>query len=77
MLETIVLVAEVLVFIWFSVFSIMLLSMYLDSRNMPKPVLSGAGRVLVSNARVAFGVGLVALTVLTIWEIARLPEVMG
>ncbi len=34
MLVTIVLIAEVLVFVWFTVFSLMLLSMYLDSRGM-------------------------------------------
>jgi hypothetical protein len=42
MLITIVLIAEALVFVWFTVFSLMLLSMYLDSRGMPAAHSSAA-----------------------------------
>ncbi|MEE4010974.1 hypothetical protein V1T76_02865 [Roseibium sp. FZY0029] len=69
MLVTIVLVAEALVFVWFTVFSLMLLSMYLDSRAMPLPKLDVAGRTLIGSAKLAFITGIVALAVMTALEI--------
>ena len=63
MLITIVLIAEALVFVWFTVFSLMLLSMYLDSRGMPLPKLDVAGRTLM---------GIVALAAMTVFEIQAL-----
>lgn len=68
MLVAIVLVAEVLVVAWFAVFSLMLLSMYLDSRQMPVPKLDVAGRSLIGSAKLAFVTGLVALGALTVVE---------
>lgn len=69
MLVTIVLVAEAFVAVWFIVFSLMLLSMYLDSRNMPRPRLDAAGRTLIGSAKLAFITGMVALAALTVFEI--------
>lgn len=69
MLVTTVLVAEALVAVWFIVFSLMLLSMYLDSRGMAIPRLDIAGRTLISSAKLAFVSGMVALAVMTILEI--------
>ena len=69
MLVTIVLVAEALVVVWFVVFSLMLLSMYLDSRGMPRPRLDIAGRTLIGSAKLAFITGMVALAVMTVFEI--------
>ena len=69
MLVTVVLVAEVLVAVWFTVFSLMLMSMYLDSRNMPLPRLDVAGRTLIGSAKLAFVTGMIALTVMTVLEI--------
>ena len=69
MLIAIVLVAEALVVVWFGVFCLMLLSMYLDSRNMPLPRLDVAGRTLVGSAKLAFIVGMLALAILTALEI--------
>ncbi len=69
MLSTVVLVAEGLVAVWFTVFSIMLTSMYLDSRSMPRPKMDIAGRTLIGSARLAFMTGLCALAVLTVVEI--------
>ncbi|WP_269583648.1 hypothetical protein [Roseibium sp. Sym1] len=69
MLVTIVLVAEALVAVWFTVFSLMLLSMYLDSRTMPLPKLDLAGRTLIGSAKLAFVTGMVALAAMTIFEI--------
>lgn len=69
MLVTIVLVAEALVAVWFTVFSLMLLSMYLDSRGMPLPRLDVAGRTLIGSAKLAFVTGMVALAVMTVLEI--------
>ncbi|AMN56209.1 MULTISPECIES: hypothetical protein [Stappiaceae] len=69
MLVTIVLIAEVLVFVWFTVFSLMLLSMYLDSRGMPLPKLDVAGRTLIGSAKLAFITGIVALSAMTVLEI--------
>jgi hypothetical protein len=69
MLVTIVLVAEALVAVWFTVFSLMLLSMYLDSRTMPLPKLDVAGRTLIGSAKLAFVTGMVALAAMTIFEI--------
>ncbi|MEM9634568.1 MAG: hypothetical protein AAGA50_24780 [Pseudomonadota bacterium] len=69
MLVGIVLVAEVLVAVWFAVFSIMLMSMYLDSRNMPLPKLDVAGRTLIGSAKLAFVTGMLALAVLTVAEL--------
>lgn len=68
MLVAIVLVAEVLVVAWFAIFSLMLMSMYLDSRQMPVPKLDTAGRTLIGSAKLAFVVGLVALGALTVFE---------
>ncbi|MEM8700244.1 MAG: hypothetical protein AAGF82_00360 [Pseudomonadota bacterium] len=68
MLVAIVLVAELLVVAWFVVFSLMLLSMYLDSRQMPVPKLDVAGRTLIGSARLAFVTGIVALGALTVFE---------
>jgi len=64
-----VLGAEVLVVLWFAGFTTMITSMYLDSRKMEQPVLSGAGRLLVTHARIAFTVGMIALAALTVWEV--------
>lgn len=72
MLVTTVLFAEVLVAGWFLVFSLMLLSMYLDSRNLPKPNLDIAGSTLLGSAKFAFITGLVSLAVLTVMEIPGL-----
>jgi len=69
MLVAIVLVAEALVAVWFIVFSLMLLSMYLDSRDMPRPKLDLAGRTLIGSAKLAFMTGMVALAVMTVFEI--------
>ena len=69
MLVTVVLVAEVLVAVWFTVFSLMLMSMYLDSRDMPLPKLDIAGRTLIGSAKLAFVTGMVALAVMTVLEI--------
>ncbi|MTI43367.1 hypothetical protein JM93_02133 [Roseibium hamelinense] len=71
MLEIIVIGAEALVVIWFAVFMTMIMSMYLDSRGMKQPVLTGAGRLLVLNAKFAFIVGMVALAALTVWEVTN------
>lgn len=68
MLVAIVLVAELLVVAWFAVFSLMLLSMYLDSRQMPVPKLDIAGRTLIGSAKLAFVTGIVALGALTVFE---------
>ncbi|WP_428642097.1 hypothetical protein [Roseibium sp.] len=72
MLSTAVVVAEVLVAVWFIVFSIMLTSMYLDSRAMKQPNMDIAGRTLIGSARLAFATGLSALAVLTVLEITVL-----
>ncbi|WFE89014.1 hypothetical protein K1718_23085 [Roseibium porphyridii] len=69
MLIAIVLVAEVLVVVWFAVFSLMLLSMYLDSRDLPMPRLDTAGRSLIGSAKAAFITGMLALAILTVIEI--------
>lgn len=69
MLVAIVLVAEILVVAWFAVFSLMLLSMYLDSRQMPVPKIDVAGRTLIGSAKLAFVTGLVALGALTVLEL--------
>jgi len=69
MLVTIVLVAEALAAVWFSVFSLMLLSMYLDSRGMAQPKLDVAGRTLIGSAKLAFVTGMAALAVMTVLEI--------
>lgn len=69
MLVTVVLVAEALVAVWFTVFSLMLMSMYLDSRDMPLPRLDIAGRTLIGSAKLAFVTGMVALAVMTVLEI--------
>lgn len=68
MLVAIVLFAEVLVVAWFAIFSLMLLSMYLDSRQMPVPKLDTAGRTLIGSAKLAFVTGIVALGALTVFE---------
>ena len=68
MLVGVVLVAEALVAVWFTVFSIMLMSMYLDSRKLPMPKLDVAGRTLIGSAKLAFATGIVALAVLTVME---------
>lgn len=72
MLVTTVLVAEVLVAGWFLVFSLMMLSMYLDSRSLPRPKLDVAGSTLIGNAKFAFITGIVSLAVLTVFEIPGL-----
>lgn len=69
MLQTVVLVAEALVAVWFIVFSLMLLSMYLDSRSMPLPRLDVAGRTLIGSTKLAFITGMLALFSLTVLEI--------
>lgn len=69
MLIAIVLVAEVLVVVWFAIFSLMLLSMYLDSRDLPMPRLDTAGRSLIGSAKAAFITGMLALAILTVIEI--------
>ena len=69
MLSVIVLGAEALVAVWFAVFSIMLTSMYLDSRGMRRPNMDVAGRTLVGSAKLAFFSGMCALAVLTIAEL--------
>ncbi|WP_421981583.1 hypothetical protein [Roseibium sp.] len=69
MLVAIVLVAEILVVAWFAIFSLMLLSMYLDSRQMPVPKIDVAGRTLIGSAKLAFVTGLVALGALTVFEL--------
>jgi len=69
MLVTVVLVAEALVAVWFTVFSLMLMSMYLDSRDMPLPRLDIAGRTLIGSAKLAFVTGMIALAVMTVLEI--------
>ncbi|WP_422039996.1 hypothetical protein [Roseibium sp.] len=69
MLVAIVLVAEILVVVWFAIFSLMLLSMYLDSRQMPVPKIDVAGRTLIGSAKLAFVTGLVALGALTVFEL--------
>jgi len=69
MLVTIVLAAEAFVAVWFTVFSLMLLSMYLDSRGMPLPKLDVAGRTLIGSAKLAFVTGMVALAAMTVLEI--------
>lgn len=69
MLVTIVLVAEALVAVWFILFTLMLGSMYLDSRHMPLPRLDIAGRTLISSAKLAFLAGMLALGALTVFEI--------
>lgn len=69
MLIAIVLIAEVLVVVWFAVFSLMLLSMYLDSRDLPMPRLDTAGRSLIGSAKAAFITGMLALAILTVIEI--------
>jgi hypothetical protein len=68
MLVAVVLVAEALVVVWFTVFSLMLLSMYLDSRQIPFPKLDVAGRTLIGSAKLAFATGMVALVALTVFE---------
>lgn len=70
MLVAIVLVAEILVVAWFAIFSLMLLSMYLDSRQMPVPKIDVAGRTLIGSAKLAFVTGLVALGALTVFELS-------
>jgi hypothetical protein len=71
MLPAIVLVAEGLVVLWFTVFIGMMVSMYLDSRSMPLPLprLDVAGRTLIGSAKLAFAVGMTALAALTYYEI--------
>lgn len=69
MLVAVVLVAEVLVVVWFAIFSIMLVSMYLDSRQMELPRLDTAGRTLIDSAKLAFVTGMLALVVLTVVEL--------
>lgn len=68
MLVTIVLVAEALVVVWFTVFTLMLTSMYLDSKDLPLPKLDIAGRTLIGSAKLAFFAGMAALVVLTVFE---------
>lgn len=68
MLETLVLVAEVLTLGWFIVFSTMITSMYLDSRALARPRLDGIGRSLILNARIAFTIGILALFYLALTE---------
>ncbi|TYC62326.1 hypothetical protein FMN50_04800 [Rhodobacterales bacterium] len=72
MLVTAVLVAEVQVAGWFLVFSLMMLSMYLESRNLPQPKLDIAGRTLIGSTRFAFITGMLALAILTVLEIPGL-----
>ncbi|MCX2723880.1 hypothetical protein [Roseibium salinum] len=69
MLTAVVLVAEALVVVWFAGFSIMVTSMYLDSRKLPLPKLDVAGRTLLGSAKLAFVTGMAALAVLTVLEI--------
>jgi len=69
MLVAVVLVAEALVAVWFIVFSLMLLSMYLDSRSLPLPRLDIAGRTLIGSAKFAFVTGMIALAVMTVLEV--------
>lgn len=68
MLETVVLAAEVITLGWFAVFSVMIVSMYLDSRGMVRPRLDALGRSLMLNARLAFGAGIIALFYLAFSE---------
>ncbi|TYC67728.1 hypothetical protein FMN63_16900 [Stappia sp. BW2] len=69
MLVAIVLIAEALVVVWFTVFLLMLVSMYLESRAMPLPKLDIAGRTLIGSAKLAFITGIVALAAMTVIEI--------
>ncbi|MBG6209432.1 hypothetical protein IWQ49_004105 [Labrenzia sp. EL_126] len=69
MLVAVVLVAEVLVVVWFAIFSVMLVSMYLDSRQMELPRLDTTGRTLIGSAKLAFVTGMLALVVLTVVEL--------
>jgi len=69
MLVAVVLAAEALVAVWFAVFSLMMLSMYLDSRSLPVPRLDMAGRTLIGSAKFAFLTGMAALAVMTVMEL--------
>ena len=69
MLVAVVLAAEALVAVWFTVFSLMLMSMYLDSRGMQLPKLDIAGRPLIGSAKLAFVTGTIALAIMTVLEI--------
>ncbi|MCA1297719.1 hypothetical protein [Stappia indica] len=64
MLEAVVLVAEVGAFAWLVLFSVLLVSMAGDSERGPAPRLDRIGRSLVSNARAALTVGVIALAAL-------------
>lgn len=77
MLEGLVLVAEVLVILWFAGFLTMMTSMYLDGRSQSVPPLKGAGRVLVSHARLAIIVGIVSVIAMTLWEIGQAMSAGG
>lgn len=68
MIQIVVLTAEIACALWFLAFCTMLNSMYLDSRQLPLPRLDKAGRLLLTNARAAFTVGLIALAGLAVWE---------
>ncbi|WP_420412011.1 hypothetical protein [Roseibium sp.] len=69
MLPAIVLAAEAMVVVWFTVFITMMVSMYLDSRSLPLPRLDIAGRTFLGSAKLAFAVGMLALAGLTIFEL--------
>ena len=69
MLVTVVLVAEALVAVWFIVFTLLLVSMYLESRHLPSSKLDTAGRTLIDSAKLAFLAGMVALVALTVLEL--------
>jgi len=68
MIQTIVVVAEIACALWFLTFFTMLNSMYLDSRHLPLPRFDKAGRLLLTNARAAFTVGMIGLGGLAVWE---------
>lgn len=69
MLPAIVLAAEGLVVVWFTVFITMMVSMYLDSKSLPRPRLDVAARTLLGSAKLAFAAGMAALVGLTIFEL--------
>ncbi|WP_150524679.1 hypothetical protein [Roseibium sediminis] len=77
MLEGIVLVAEILVIFWFAGFLTMMTSMYLDGRSQSVPPLKGAGRVLVSHARLAIIVGIISVIGMTLWEVGNAVSAGG
>ncbi|WP_350333421.1 hypothetical protein [Coralliovum pocilloporae] len=75
MIPAIVLIAEVLCFLWFAAFCTLLTSMHREARHMKPPAMDRFGRVLSGSARIAFGLGVAALFVLTGTQVIEFIQV--